>query len=236
MLILASNSPRRKQLLTLGGWEFYVVVPQVDETVLPGEAPADYVQRVALSKALGVLENPHFKLPDEAVILAADTAVVNPLKANVEVNGGSEILGKPASPEEAEAMLRKLRGRVHQVYTGLVVLRAADRQVLSELVITDVPMRRYSDEEIQAYIASGDPFDKAGAYAIQNPIFRPVENLKGCYANVMGLPVCQAARLLEQNGLCSESDIAWKCQWALGFPCEIFQQSLPGGDLALNDL
>lgn len=230
MLILASNSPRRKQLLTLAGWEFYVVIPTVDESALPGETPWDYVRRLALTKAQVVLEGPHIGLPDEAVILAADTAVVDFVEQEPDRTGGfnprnAEILGKPASAAEAEAMLRRLRGKVHKVYTGLAVLRASDCLTLTDVVVTDVPMRDYSDDEIEAYIASGDPFDKAGAYAIQHPVFRPVQNLHGCYANVMGLPICRAADLLEQAGLASPSDMAERCQWSLDYPCEVYRQA-----------
>lgn len=229
MLVLASNSPRRKQLLTVAGWDFHVVVPSVDESVRAGEQPAEYVRRMAVSKALAVLDGPHFGLPDDATILAADTAVVDAVTwqaGESSVPQELEILGKPASPEEAEAMLRRLRGRVHQVYTGLAVVRAHDRLLLSEVVVTDVPMRDYSDDEIEAYIATGDPFDKAGAYAIQHPVFRPVQNLQGCYANVMGLPVCQVARLLEQAGYDPPDDFVCKCQWALDYQCEIYQRAL----------
>jgi MAF protein len=231
MLVLASNSPRRKQLLTVGGWEFHVVVPIVDETVRLGEQPGEYVRRVALSKALAVLDGRHVGLPDDAAILAADTAVVDVVfwpETEREEQKELEILGKPSSPAEAGAMLRRLRGRSHQVYTGLAVVRARDRLTLTDVVVTEVPMREYSDAEIEAYVATGDPFDKAGAYAIQHPTFRPVQNLQGCYANVMGLPVCQAARLLGQIGLSSPQDFVWKCQWALDYPCEIYQQALAG--------
>jgi nucleoside triphosphate pyrophosphatase len=202
MLVLASNSPRRKQLLALGGWDFTVVAPQVDERVLPGETPQDYVRRLAESKARAarqVLADDSSLVTDtneshwqEAIILAADTTVVYRARRN----GSYEILGKPVDADEAEAMLRRLRGRVHQVFTGLAVLRFPSGEPECEVVATDVLMRDYSDEEMQAYIATADPMDKAGAYAIQHPVFKPVQNLQGCYANVMGLPVCQAAGLL----------------------------------------
>lgn len=229
MLVLASNSPRRKQLLTVSGWDFHVAAPSVDETVRAGEPPDEYVRRMAVSKALAVLDGPHFGLPADAVILAADTVVVDSIFWQGPESPGSdelEILGKPSSPKEAEAMLRRLRGRTHRVFTGLAVARASDRQLFSDVVITEVPMRAYSDAEIQMYIVTGDPFDKAGAYAIQHPVFRPVQNLQGCYTNVMGLPVCQAAELLEQAGLPPPNDFGRKCQWALDHPCEIYQKAL----------
>ena len=123
-------------------------------------------------------------------------------------------------------MLRRLRGRVHQVFTGLAVLRVASEELQSEVVATDVRMREYSDEEMLAYIATADPMDKAGAYAIQHPVFNPVQNLQGCYANVMGLPVCHAARLLTQFGCPPASDIVQGCQQALEFTCPVFLKAI----------
>ncbi len=228
MLVLASNSPRRKQLLALGGWDFTVFSPQVDERVLAGELPQDYVRRLAESKAQAARQilasdaSPLTGVSQSAwqgmVILAADTTVV----FQAGPSESYEILGKPADATEAEAMLRQLRGRVHQVFTGLAVLRAVREELQSEVVATDVWMREYSDEEMLAYIATGDPMDKAGAYAIQHPIFRPVQNLQGCYANVMGLPVCHAASLLTQSGLLPAWDIVQGCQQALDFICPVF--------------
>lgn len=227
-LVLASNSPRRKQLLALGGWDFTIVAPYVDERVLPGEMPQDYVRRLAESKARAARlvltgdetteTGPKKSSLQQVIILAADTTVVH----RETVNENYEILGKPADAAEAEAMLRQLRGRVHQVFTGLAVLRIADERLYSEVVATDVYMRDYSDREMLAYIATADPLDKAGAYAIQHPVFRPVQNLQGCYANVMGLPVCHAARLLTQSGCPPASDIVQGCQQALEFTCPIF--------------
>ena len=123
-------------------------------------------------------------------------------------------------------MLRQLRGRTHQVYTALALLRPADGRQVSEVCITDVPMRAYSDAEMRAYIASGDPLDKAGAYAIQHAGFRPVNGLLGCSANVMGLPVCRVAYLLAQFGLPAQGDVAAACQSALEYDCPIFQRVL----------
>jgi len=155
LLILASNSPRRRQLLALADWKFHVVVADVDESVYPNELPADYVLRLAETKARATANRAH----DDQIILAADTTVVD----------GTDILGKPQDNVEAFAMLTRLRGHTHQVYTGVALLRLSDGLLLKELCVTDVPMRDYSDEEIQAYIQTGDPLDKAGAYAIQHP-------------------------------------------------------------------
>ena len=247
MLILASNSPRRKQLLSLGGWDFTTLAPQVDESVLPGEAPMNYVERLARTKAGEALSRLQAQKSEaeqggqhpipipQIIILAADTAVVDP--QGVDGRGEtSQILGKPSGPQEAEAMLRRLRGRTHQVFTGLAVLMAVDlnqndfqRQdgtlLISQVVITDVPMRDYSDEEMMAYIATGDPLDKAGAYAIQHPVFQPVQNLQGCYANVMGLPVCHAAAMLAQLGVHPTRAIVQECRRELDYPCQVYLQA-----------
>jgi MAF protein len=158
----------------------------------------------------------------ETIILAADTTVVY----QAALHQSYEILGKPADAAEAEAMLRRLRGRVHQVFTGLAVLRVAGEELQSEVVATDVWMRDYSDEEMLAYIATADPLDKAGAYAIQHAVFRPVQNLQGCYANVMGLPVCHAAGMLTQFGCPPVSEIVQGCQQALEFTCPVFHKAI----------
>jgi septum formation protein len=220
MLILASNSPRRKQLLALGGWEFTVFPGQIDERVREDEHPTDYVRRLAEGKARVVLAQLENALNFEDVIIAADTAVVD------RVNSDHKILGKPVDAQEAEAFLLSLRGRTHQVYTALAVLRAGDEMFLSDLCISDVPMRNYSTAEMRTYIASGDPMDKAGAYAIQHAGFRPVERFVGCYANVMGLPVCHLTRLLAHMDIYPETDIAGACRDALDYPCPVFRQIL----------
>lgn len=188
MIYLASNSPRRRQLMAVAGWTFQVVSAPVDESVLLGETPAVYVRRLAEAKAQAALA----VLPPDASgwVAAADTTV-----ADVQASG-FEILGKPTDAADARRMLRQLRGRTHQVYTGLAVLRLFDQARRSAVVATDVPMRAYTEAEIEAYIASGDPQDKAGAYAIQHPVFRPAPFLRGCYPNVVGLPVCRLAALL----------------------------------------
>src|SRR5688572_8776746 len=155
LLVLASSSPRRRQLLALADWMFSVVVTDVDESQHANEMPADYVLRLAETKAFAAAGQAHA----DQVVLGADTAVVD----------GAEILGKPKDMAEAAQMLMQLRGHIHQVYTGVALLRVSDGLLLRELCITDVPMRNYSDEEINAYVQTGDPLDKAGAYAIQHP-------------------------------------------------------------------
>lgn len=214
LLLLASNSPRRRQLLALGGWMFTVDVSNSDESLLPGERPEAYVQRLAEAKARAVLE----RARPEHIIIGADTSVV--------IDG--EILGKPKDADDAHHMLRRLRGRTHQVYTGIAVLRAADANLLTDVCITDVPMRAYSDEEIEAYVQSGDPLDKAGAYGIQNPRFQPVAYMDGCYASVMGLPLCHLTVLLRRMDVTPHADVPRSCQATLEYQCPIFRSILHG--------
>lgn len=211
-LILASNSPRRRQLIGLTGWDFVVSVADVDESSRENESPADYVIRLATNKARAITAK------TDDIILAADTTVVD----------GSEILGKPQDDAEAVAMLTRLRGRMHQVYTGIALLRGGDNSLLTDLCVTDVPMRDYSDEEIRSYVASGDPFDKAGAYAIQHPEFRPVADMDGCYASVMGLPLCHVVRSMRKLGVEPSADVPANCQKLLEYECPVFDSILNG--------
>jgi len=187
-VILASSSPRRRELLALGGIDFQVRPAALDETVQPGEDPQAYVQRLSRGKAQAAAA-----AAPEAVIIGADTTVVL----------DNEILGKPTDGNEAEAMLRQLRGRTHRVLTAISVLDSASAAQRDEVVTAQVPMRAYSDDEIRAYVATGNPLDKAGAYAIQFQGFKPVDAARftDCFATVMGLPVCRVLSLLEQAGL-----------------------------------
>ena len=196
-LILASNSPRRRQLLALTGWKFIVSAADVDERQTPNEPPADYVLRLAETKARATAET-----NANQIILAADTTVVN----------GSDILGKPEDSADAITMLKRLRGHTHQVYTGVALLRPSDGLLLKDLCVTDVPMRDYSDEEIHAYVQTGDPLDKAGAYAIQHPEFHPVASLEGCFASVMGLPVCHVIRMMRKMDIQPNTDFFAGCE------------------------
>jgi septum formation protein len=213
-LILASNSPRRRELLGLTGLAFQVLPADVDETPLPGEAAADYVQRLAASKAQVVSA----QSAPEMLVLAADTTVVDATMV------GNQILGKPVDDEDAGRMLRQLRGRNHQVYTAIALVR--NNELLVDCCGTEVPMRAYSDTEIQAYIESGDPLDKAGAYAIQHRGFQPVENLQGCYANVVGLPLCHLLRALKKYDIEITTDLPQACQAMFGYDCPIFEAVL----------
>jgi len=215
-LLLASNSPRRRQILSLTGWLFAVQPVDINESPQPGELPSDYVLRLAESKARAAGSFASIG----QIVLAADTTVVD----------GAQILGKPADAQEAREMLRSLRGREHFVYTAIGISNPRDESVYVDICETQVWMRHYTDDEIEAYIASGDPFDKAGAYAIQNPTFHPVERIVGCYSNVVGLPLCRVVRGLAQFGLYPPVDLTGECREHLeaGTPCLVYQRITSG--------
>jgi len=215
LLILASNSPRRRQLLALAGWEFSVSAADVDESQFANELPTDYVLRLAETKARAI------EADAAQMILAADTAVVD----------RTDILGKPRDNADAIAMLKRLRGHTHQVYTGIALLRLSDGLLLKDLCVTDVPMRDYSDEEIREYVATGDPLDKAGAYAIQHPQFQPVASLSGCYASVMGLPVCHVILLMRKMDIQPNTDFFLSCETLLEYQCPVSSAILSGEDI-----
>lgn len=183
-LVLASASPRRRELLTAAGFAFDVDAADIDESPLPNEAADAYVLRVARAKADAV--SPRY--PDRPV-LAADTAVVV----------GIEILGKPGDAADAARMLAQLSGRTHQVLTGMAVAYAG--QVHAEVEQTTVWMSKLAPSEIAAYVASGEPLDKAGAYAIQGLASRFIPRIEGSYSNVVGLPVAAVVQLLRRAGV-----------------------------------
>ena len=214
-LLLASNSPRRKQLLALGGWTFTTAPADIDESIQPGEAPREYVLRLAEAKARTSAKHAQ----DGQVVVGSDTSVI--------IDG--DILGKPADFAEAESMLKRLRGRTHQVFTGIAVFSPADGKLATDLCITDVPMREYSDDEISAYVATGDPLDKAGAYAIQHPGFQPVAGMSGCFSSVMGLPHCHLARLLREFDVFPSADLPGNCQVFLKYQCPVYPSILGTG-------
>jgi predicted house-cleaning NTP pyrophosphatase (Maf/HAM1 superfamily) len=239
MLVLASNSPRRKDLLALTGCSFSVLPARVDERVLPEERPGVYVRRMARNKAQETSRLLRTPTRPGTLVIAADTAVIDgagdAAKSSMGDKGGvyldsrdmqEIILGKPADAVEAELVLSRLRGRTHQVYTAVAVYDVGADRLIEDLCVTDVPMRMYSKEEMRTYIATGDPLDKAGAYAIQHPGFNPVQNLQGCYANVMGLPLCHLTRLLCEFNVHPGVDVPIVCQESLGFTCRIFHQVL----------
>lgn len=203
-LILASSSPRRRQLLAALGIPFTIDAADIDESRLGNESPEAHVRRLAQEKARAVAA----RHPDD-VILTADTIVVSQ----------GRILGKPQDAADARAMLQSLRTAPHQVITAVAVVH--DGVVASDLDISVVTMRPYTDAEIDAYIASDDPFDKAGAYAIQHPSFAPVARLEGCYAGVMGLPLAMTARLLTNAGLAPASGWVQSCHAITGHCCQL---------------
>lgn len=183
-LILASASPRRAQVLRDAGFVFQVISSALDETPLEGEPPQDLVRRLAETKAQLVAQ----RTVGPAFIIAADTLVV--------IDG--RILGKPRDATEAREMLRQLAGRQHSVHTGLAVVRLPDETTRLEIETTQVSFAPLSDEEIGAYISSGEPFDKAGAYAVQGRGGRFVTQIAGCYFNVVGLPLARLHRILRE--------------------------------------
>ena len=203
-LILASASPRRQQLLAALGIPFVVESADIDESRRDDEPPEVHVRRLAEEKARTIAAR-----HPQTVVLAADTIVV--------LEG--RILGKPGDEADAWRMLRAMRGRAHRVMTAVAVARGM--ALASDLDVSIVTMRNYSDEEIAAYIATGDPMDKAGAYAIQHPDFRPVAHLDGCFAGVMGLPLAVAARLLAGAGLSPAPDWPRRCHAITGRCCSL---------------
>ncbi len=171
--VLASGSPRRRELLAQLGVEFTIDPPDIDETPYAGEPPVAYVRRLALGKAMATAG----RYPRDAIVIAADTTVAL----------GHKILGKPADSTEAAAMLRSLSGTIHEVHTGLAVARGSD--FIVESATTTVEIVEISDDDIAWYIATGEPFDKAGAYAIQGAGGVFVEGVEGSVSNVIGLPM-----------------------------------------------
>jgi septum formation protein len=189
------------------GLPFTVRAADVDEAGLPGERPAELVARLSRDKALHVAA----RHPDAAVI-GADTIVT--------LEG--TLLGKPAGPDEAAAMLARLRDRPHQVYSGVTVASPACPDGQSAVVESTVWMRAYTDAEIAAYVAGGSPLDKAGAYGIQDAEMDPVARMEGCYASVMGLPLCALADLLRRclpAGAASPADVPAVCRTVTGVSC-----------------
>jgi septum formation protein len=182
-LILASNSPRRSELLRQIGLAFTVDPADVDERVLPNEPPEAYAVRVALDKAKVAAAR-----AGRGVVIAADTVVVL----------GSELMGKPADAADAKRMLSLLSGKAHRVVTGLVVRDAGTGRTEAQAVSTNVWFRDLRNEEIDAYVASGEPLDKAGAYGIQEKGALLVDRIEGCFFNVVGLPLSTLGRMLDR--------------------------------------
>ncbi|MBI3456447.1 MAG: septum formation protein Maf [Candidatus Rokubacteria bacterium] len=185
-LVLASASPRRRELLAGLGLAFDVVPSTVEESLSAGVPIPGLATRLALAKARDVAGR-----VGPAIVLAADTLVVL----------GGVPFGKPASPEEARRMLTALRGRAHDVVTAVAVVEAGARREATATVVSRVVMRAYTATELETYLATSEPYDKAGAYAVQGEGGRLVERVEGCYTNVVGLPVTTTARLLRAFGL-----------------------------------
>ena len=185
LLILASQSPRRKYLLEQAGLDFSIIPSDIDESVVPLEAPVDYVRKLAEIKAGDIADRYPYNW-----VLGADTIVLI----------DDEILGKPESKAGALAMLQKLNGRTHQVYTGYSLICKSKNRVISKTIITDVLFKTLTDHELEWYINTPEPFDKAGSYAIQGLGTFLVKSISGSYTNVVGLPVCEVIEtLLAEN-------------------------------------
>lgn len=203
-LTLASASPRRRELLAALGLAFTLFPAEVEENNdadIPAEA-------LALSLSVRKAQKAACETRD-GIVIAADTIVLL----------AGEVLGKPRDADEAVQMLRRLRGCSHTVFSGLTLVDVDNQRQWSDVVETEVWMRSYSDQEIAAYVASGDPLDKAGAYAIQYAEFQPVARVRGCYANVMGLPICHLYRALRAWDVEVPVRPTEACPWASESGC-----------------
>lgn len=186
LLILASQSPRRRYLLEQAGLKFSIIPSDIDETTVPMSSPDTYVRILSEAKA----ENVSKKHPEKWVI-GADTIVLK----------DGAILGKPGSRAEARTMLKHLSGRTHQVFTGYCICCSAKNRIFSETIKTEVLFKNLTHEEIEWYIHTKEPFDKAGAYAIQGLGTFLVKSINGSYTNVVGLPVCEVIEFLIKEGV-----------------------------------
>ncbi|NJM42660.1 MAG: septum formation protein Maf [Anaerolineae bacterium] len=204
-IVLASASPRRRELLGALGIDFEVRPANINEDPLPGESPLDTQHRITREKARA--SEPVTNNPQPTTIIACDTTVL--------LDG--EMLNKPADAAEAWAMLRALRNRTHEVQSCIVIKQGEEEIV--DIVSSQVVMRDYSDDEIATYIATGDPFDKAGSYAVQHEQFHPVAEIRGCPLNVIGLALCHLRAHLPQL-----PDCEGVCEAYSGKPCS---QHLP---------
>jgi len=196
------------------GWSYELRPANIDETPREGELPDQYTLRLAKEKARESIAGAE----PGVFVLAADTTVADE----------QGLLGKPADAQDAVAMLRRLRGRTHRVVTALAIVDPSSGRQLAEVCTAKVPMRTYSDLEIDLYVRSGDPLDKAGAYAIQHAGFHPVEHFRGCFACVMGLPLCHLERTLRSLGEKSPVDVPRTCQVNLDYDCPVFEQIMRG--------
>lgn len=212
-LILASASPRRNDLLKLTGWSALVCPVEVDELPLQDETAEGLAKRLALTKARTAI----LSSDESSIILAADTVVAD----------GQRLLGKPSDKAEAREMLWDLRGREHRVLTSLVLIHRRNDHELLVMCESSVPMRRYTMGEVDAYINSGGPLDKAGGYGIQDS-FDPVaiERFRDCYANVMGLPLCHLVNAMRRFDQSPTTDVPEVCQAYLEYDCTVYSEIL----------
>ncbi|MFN2109542.1 MAG: Maf family protein [Anaerolineae bacterium] len=211
-LLLTSQSPRRREMLAWLRLPVGLTHADVDETPLKGELPSETAVRLAIAKAQAV------ESANNGVwILGADTVV--------DLNG--TLLGKPVNSAEAHTMLRQLREQTHTVHTGVALNQPQTKKVCTRRVTSIVHMRAYTDAEIEAYVCSRDPMDKAGAYAIQNSVFKPVSYVNRCYANVVGFPLCAVAALLEAWGLAPSVNMPVLCLAHFNYRC-------PGPDVGIS--
>jgi len=211
-LVLASGSPRRNELLRLLGIPFSKLPADIDEGKREQESPREYVERMALEKGQTS------EVLTDQLVLSADTIV--------DLEG--LVLGKPIDEEDAINILKLMRGKSHRVHTALSLHNGDACSIESDVCLTNVVMRDYSDEEINAYLERNDFRDKAGGYAIQDSQFHPVEKVEGCYANVMGLPLCHVYRLLKKSGVRMDVGIAELCQRYNNITCDVYPSILNG--------
>jgi septum formation protein len=216
-LILASQSPRRRELLGWLGFPFETFDGSNDESPLPGEDACNHVLRIAEAKARGAAKI----LDGDSIVISADTVVVD----------RGEILGKPADAAHAEQILQRLNGHDHFVDTGFIFYNLSDRGMMKGFCESRVHMRSITGNEIKTYVLSGDPLDKAGAYAIQNREFNPVPEFSGCLTNVMGLPLCHLKRTFLEQGIDLPVDLTRTCRENLGYNCRISARILTGEEI-----
>ncbi len=253
-LLLASQSPRRRELLALLGLPFRVTSPDVAEVPQINEPPAELVVRLSRAKAYAAARRPGLgtvrerrghgpcvhpyretRFPSTNHQPPTSNLQIRIIACDTVVALDGELLGKPGDAGEAEAMLRRLRGRSHSVYSAITLLEPSSGRTLTDLAETWVTMRTYTDTEIAAYVASGDPMDKAGAYAIQHAGFHPVAalhgrtaNVRGCYASVIGLPLCHLTRCLRAWGIEPPRDVPAACQAHTEHVCTVHPTILKG--------
>lgn len=227
-VILASASPRRQQFFQALGIPFSIQPADIEEAPAPGETPISMVERLAAAKALSVGDRlmkegcgrDERKYSDDNAPASHSIQIIVGADTVVALDG--ESLGKPQSADEARTMLQRLRGRNHYVHTAVAAVRFAGASPQAACCVvnsTIVTMRAYSDAEIENYVSSGSPMDKAGAYAIQDKRFSPVESLAGCPAGVMGLPAADLLRLLSELGFAFGGVLHQVCRAQTGFRC-----------------